>query len=945
MNLIADEILSYVGLHEYTDALTHYGMPRRSGRYPWGSGENPFQRSGDFLSRVEYLKSQGLTEAQIREDMGLSSQVYRDYERNAKHERKQLENDRIRSLKEDGLSTSEIGRIMGMNESSIRSRLDANRQERLDGDSNTASILRDALQKHKIIDVGEGVNLDISKGEGNLRAAIFMLENEGYKYYKVDIPQATNPGKYTTFQVLARDDISYDYVKKHTSEIMPIMEYKSDDIPSVRVKKQYPASMSSDRIDIRYDEQGGSLKDGVIEIRPGVADLDLGNSHYAQVRILVDGTHYLKGMAMYSNDIPDGKDIVFNTNKAEGTPKMKVLKPIKDDPINPFGAEIKEGGQSEYIGKDGKKHLSAINKLKEEGDWDTQSKTLSSQFLGKQPVKMIETQLEKTYDRYEAEYNDILKLTNPVIKQRMLEDFAGTCDSAVTHLKAVPLPGQTTKVILPLTKIKENECYAPTYKNGEKLALVRFPHGGIFEIPILTVNNNNQDAVSTLGNVSDAIGIHAKTAEKLSGADFDGDTVLCIPTHNGITKVQTMDTLEALKGFDPKKEYKKGEGTRIMSEKSKQTQMGIVSNLITDMTLAGATPDELARAVKHSMVVIDAVKHELDYKRSEQDNDIAGLKRKYQGGGGAHTLLSKRKQDISIPERAGQPHFDPESGNYQYRESGRYYLNRKKTDLIGYDGYLDKKTGKVKINLAEEYIDASGKTKRRPTGESLYLDPDDSRITQATDKVKLLSNVKSLHDISSGTIEERIYADYGDRMKKLAADARRAQHSIDISGFHNRQSENIYKAEVESLKAKVQLSSMNAPRERRAQAIANSLIFEQKKTHPELINDKDTLRKLSNNALKTAREQVGASRKDRSFDITDKEWAAIQAGAVTKTLMLDVWRFANQDDLKRRAMPRSEHEITGSEKSKIRSMYNSGKTYAEIAQALGLSTSTIAQYV
>lgn len=38
------------------DILMHYGMPRRSGRYPYGSGENPYQHSGDFLSRVQELK-------------------------------------------------------------------------------------------------------------------------------------------------------------------------------------------------------------------------------------------------------------------------------------------------------------------------------------------------------------------------------------------------------------------------------------------------------------------------------------------------------------------------------------------------------------------------------------------------------------------------------------------------------------------------------------------------------------------------------------------------------------------------------------------------------------------------------------------------------------------------------------------------------------------------
>lgn len=70
-------------------------------------------------------------------------------------------------------------------------------------------------------------------------------------------------------------------------------------------------------------------------------------------------------MAVYSDDIPEGYDVVFNTNKKSGTPKMKVLKPIKDDPDNPFGASIKANGQSTYIGEDGKEHLSPINKLKE----------------------------------------------------------------------------------------------------------------------------------------------------------------------------------------------------------------------------------------------------------------------------------------------------------------------------------------------------------------------------------------------------------------------------------------------------------------------------------------------------------------------------------------------------------------------------------------------------
>ena len=128
----------------------------------------------------------------------------------------------------------------------------------------------------------------------------------------------------------------------------------------------YPKSMDSSRLKIRYAEDGGIQKDGVIEIRRGVDDLSLGDSHYAQVRILVDGNRYLKGMAVYSDDLPDGVDVMFNTNKKKGTPTSDVLKKVKDDPDNPFGSLIKAGGQSYYIDADGKRQLSLINKRAED---------------------------------------------------------------------------------------------------------------------------------------------------------------------------------------------------------------------------------------------------------------------------------------------------------------------------------------------------------------------------------------------------------------------------------------------------------------------------------------------------------------------------------------------------------------------------------------------------
>lgn len=491
------------------NALMHYGVKRRSGRYPWGSGDNPYQHSGDFLSRIEELKKMGLSEKQIADDLGLSTTELRVQKRLATHERRQLLVDRAKSLKEDGLNNTEIGRQLGLRESSVRSLLDTGTEERSNRAKSTADILKKELETKKVIDVGPGVELQLGVSANTLQEALYMLEREGYNRYGVGIAQPTDPSKRTTVQCICDPSIAYGDIYKNTDMIKQYKdtgEYHSTDGGLTFDKREYPSSISSDRVQIRYGDQGGLSKDGVIEIRRGVPDLDLGNSHYAQVRILVDGSHYLKGMAMYSDDMPPGADIVFNTNKQSGTDKMKVLKEIKhDDPTNPFGAYIPAHGQSHYIDANGERKLSAINKLKQEGEWNEMSRNLSSQFLSKQPMKLINQQLDLTYDDAYSEYKSICELNNPTVKKKLLLDFANNCDGAVVHLKAAALPRQRTQVILPVDKVKETEIYAPNYNNGEKVVLIRYPHGGIFEIPELTVNNKNPHARKILGSdITDA---------------------------------------------------------------------------------------------------------------------------------------------------------------------------------------------------------------------------------------------------------------------------------------------------------------------------------------------------------------------------------------------------------------------------------------------------------
>lgn len=919
MNSTADDIFVTASDLLTDEYLMHYGVKRRSGRYPWGSGENPYQHSGDFLSRVESLKAQGLSEKQIAEEMKMTTTDLRMQCRVAKHERRSLEADRARSLREDGKSLNEIADILGYkNDSSVRALLNENTATNRNRAQVTADILKKELKNKGMIDVGAGVERELGCSEGTLKEAIFILETQGYVKYGVGIPQVTNMGKQTNTAVLCKPGTEYKDVYANMGDIQSVGNYHSVDGGTTYKKLEYPASIDSKRVGIRYNEDGGISKDGVIEIRRGVADLDLGPSHYAQVRILVDGSHYLKGMAMYSDDIPDGVDIMFNTNKKRGTAKMDVLKKITDDPDNPFGATIAANGQSYFLGKDGKEHLSAINKLKIEGDWEDMSRNLSSQFLSKQPMALIKKQLNLTYANYEAEFKDICDLDNPTVKKKLLLDFADGCDTAAQHMKAAALPRQSTQVILPMPHLKDTEVYAPNYKDGEQIALVRYPHGGTFEIPVLTVNNKGKKSRDILPpDITDAIGINPHVAERLSGADFDGDQVVAIPTNKNV-RISSSPALKDLEGFDPKTAYsstkKTVNGKEVyygvngtpftpMSKKAKQNQMGSVSNLITDMTLRGADFDEIARAVKHSMVVIDAEKHKLDYRQSEKDQGIAELKKKYQVhgvdengnviSGGASTLLSRRGQTIRVPERQGSGRIDPETGRVIYKESGRTYI--------------DKKTGAVKT---------------------------------ATSTQSLLKETPDLHILSSGTPQEEAYADYGNKMKALANEARKTYLKTGKLEYRP-EAKATYRKEVDSLDAKLNVALKNAPRERRAQAIANSQVKAKIQSNPGM--DKKEIKKASNIAINNARSSVGASSKNRKINITDDEWKAIQAGAVSDSKLQKILRYADEDRVRDLATPHSRSVLSPAKLSRIKAMRASGYTNAQIAEALNCSTSTVSK--
>ena len=906
------------------DELMHYGMPRRSGRYPWGSGKDPYQHSGDFLSRVDELSKKGLSEKDIADHFGLTTSQLRIQKSLAKDERRTLEVDTAKGLRDKGYSLNEIAKMMGYNnDSSVRSLLNEHSEARMKEAKNTAEFLKKQVKEKGMIDVGTGVERELGISKEKLKEALYILELEGYNTFGGGVPQVNNPGKQTNLKVLCPPDTPYKTIidangkeKKVSSAIYDyenvhsITEYTSHDSGKTFDTFKYPASMDSKRLAIRYAEDGGIQKDGLIEIRRGVDDLNLGNSHYAQVRIMVDGTHYIKGMAVYSDDLPKGVDVMFNTNKTKDKSKMEVLKPIKDDPDNPFGSLIKAGGQSYYTDKNGNKQLSLINKRAEEGDWGDWADKLPSQFLSKQNLQLVKQQLGIAAADKKAEFDEIMSLTNPTVKKALLKSFSDDCDSAAVHLQAAALPRQKYQVILPVPSLRDNEIYAPNYKDGETVALVRYPHGGLFEIPILTVNNRQADAKKMIGpNAKDAVCINSKIAERLSGADFDGDTVMVIPT-GGKVRISSKPPLKALEGFDPKMEYPERPGMKYM--RNTQTEMGKISNLITDMTLLGANDDELARAVKHSMVVIDAEKHKLDYKKSEADNNIAALKKRYQGHTdekgnykeGAGTLISRAKSQQSVLKRQGSPIIDPETGKQSWKVADELEYDKK---------VVNKKTGEVTTKRVT-------KTQRS------------TKMAETDDAYTLVSKTRNPKELA--------YADYANQMKALANQARKVMvNTPDIK--YNPDAKAKYSREVDSLNAKCNVALKNAPRERQAQTMANAIVQAKVKDNPDMTAKEK--KKAGQQALDKMRRQVGAKRE--LVNITDKEWEAIQAGAISTNKLKTILDNADMDRVKQLATPRSTLSLSPAKEARINSLRASGYTNAQIAQTLGVSTSTIIKYL
>lgn len=930
-----------------------------SGRFRKGSGNKPYQHGiGDFLERVDFYKKSGVTnQKELATLCGCKNTTdFRIEYQKALHTWKKERAVQAQKMLDSGMTKKAVAAELGIRDSTLNSWLNPKSLERVHKSEVMANFLEEQVKEKKMIDLGSGVEKELNISKTKLAEAMSTLKDRGYQIFYGRVPQATNPGKKTSLTVLATPDQKWSDVYNHPELIQSVKDYivrvGEDGKESIQKKWKYPASLDSSRLMIRYADDldtfghKGIERDGTIEIRRNVPDLDLKGSHYAQVRILVDGNKYLKGMAHYSDHMPDGIDVIFNTNK---TRDMEVLKKIKKDPDNPFGALLRDKG-GQYTYKDPKtreEKLGLINKTRQEGDWEEWKDSLPSQFLAKQPMALINKQLGLAIEDKKAEYADILKMTNPTVKKSLLIDFADGCDSDAVHMQAASLPRQKYQVILPVPTLKDDEVYAPNFKDGETIALIRFPNQGIFEIPILKVNNRNAQGRELIGeNPIDAVGLNKKNADILSGADFDGDTVMCVPCNDpkyGDTKIQNRPPLEGLEDFDPKVEYRADKvesrlekvrkkdryGKTIYGDDGKPVyeevmvdhyfrngkefkpmtrtgfEMGNVSNLMMDMTLKGADDADKAMVARHAQVVIDAEKHHLDWKQSELDNHIREMKKKYQERiddedgtvhYGASTLITRAKSPTQVVKPTGTPHIDPVTGKLVYTEK-----------QMQPQTYRDPKTGKERIRMED---------------------------------VDLLTTKESAFDLvyDRNNPKEVAYAKYSNALRAMANEARKEYLATGDIKF-NKQAEEKYHDESERLLSELMISELNAPRERMAQLYSRGIVLAKQRDNPDIT--KKELKKAADTALAEGRVRFGASR--HKIDITPREWEAIQSGAINKTNLEKILKYADPDKVRQYATPRDSVRLTAGQIGRIKAALASGRSAALLAEQYNVSVSTINQ--
>ena len=210
-----------------------------------------------------------------------------------------------------------------------------------------------------------------------------------------------------------------------------------------------------------------------------------------------------------------------------------------------------------------------------------------------------------------------------------------------------------------------------------------------------------------------------------------------------------------------------------------------------------------------------------------------------------------------------------------------------------------------------------------------------TKMAETDDAYSLISDARHPMEI--------VYADYANSMKSLANQARKEMVTTGKIKY-SASAKSLYADEVKSLSDKLNTAKLNTVRERAAQRMAASEIKSKKDAG--ILTDAGDIKKANSRAIAKYRQEVGAvTRKKRNIDLTDREWEAIQAGAVSENVLKQILDNTDISVLRERATPRATSNMSQAKINRIKAYQASNYSIAEIANKLGVSPSTVSKYL
>jgi DNA-binding MarR family transcriptional regulator len=188
---------------------------------------------------------------------------------------------------------------------------------------------------------------------------------------------------------------------------------------------------------------------------------------------------------------------------------------------------------------------------------------------------------------------------------------------------------------------------------------------------------------------------------------------------------------------------------------------------------------------------------------------------------------------------------------------------------------------------------------------------------------------------------EILYADYANSMKSLANKARVSMKKTENLKY-DKNAAKIYAKEVSELEVALNNALKNSVKERQATRLAAADLKKNKSENPDMKAEDE--RKAGQRAMTKYREEVGSvSRRKRNITITDKQWEAIQAGAISENKLKKILANSDPDILREKSMPKTRKgALTTAQVTRIKAMAANGNfTIQQIADKLGISKSAV----